>query len=129
MSCESSFLVVFIGFLAQHGINVMNGKQNNYNRFGLEGGVALITGGAQHLGLEIAQNLCLEGMKVAIADIQKESVLLLVETAEKVSDIDKDRAESARQRAHDRMKDKEMDNTRNRVAMARARNRLKISGR
>ena len=63
------------------------------------------------------------------ADIQKESVLLLVETAEKVSDIDKDRAESARQRAHDRMKDKEMDSTRNRVAMARARNRLKISGR
>ena len=63
------------------------------------------------------------------ADIQKEGVLLLVETAEKISDIDKDRAESAKQRAKDRMKDKEMDSIRNRASMARARNRLKISGR
>ena len=63
------------------------------------------------------------------ADIQKEGVLLLVETAEKISDIDKDRAESAKQRAKDRMKDKEMDSARNRASMARARNRLKISGR
>ena len=63
------------------------------------------------------------------ADIQKEGVLLLVETAENISDIDKDRAESAKQRAQDRMKDKEMDSARNRASMARARNRLKISGR
>lgn len=41
------------------------------NQFGLEGMVALVTGGAQHLGLEIVQNLSLEGMKVAIADIQE----------------------------------------------------------
>ena len=39
------------------------------------------------------------------ADIQKESVLLLVETAEKISDIDMDRADSSRQRAQERMQD------------------------
>ncbi|MBI1883197.1 MAG: SDR family oxidoreductase [Chlamydiae bacterium] len=42
------------------------------NRFGLEGKVALITGAAQRLGLEIAQSLSQEGMIVFIADIQKD---------------------------------------------------------
>ena len=63
------------------------------------------------------------------ADIQKESVLLLVETAEKISDIDKDRAESARKRAQERMKDKEVDRTRSRMAIAKAENRLKVLNR
>ena len=63
------------------------------------------------------------------ADIQKESVLLLVETAEKISDIDKDRAESARQRAQERMKDKEIDRTRAQTAIAKAENRLKVFNR
>ena len=63
------------------------------------------------------------------ADIQKESVLLLVETAEKISDIDKDRAESARKRAQERMKDREVDRTRARTAIAKAENRLKVFNR
>ena len=63
------------------------------------------------------------------ADIQKESVLLLVETAEKISDIDKDRAEAARQRAQERMKDKKIDRTRARMAIAKAENRLKVFNR
>jgi len=63
------------------------------------------------------------------ADIQPEGVLLLLETAEKVSDIDKDRAEAAKKRAQDRLKDKEMDGTRTRSAIAKAENRLKVSTR
>ena len=63
------------------------------------------------------------------ADIQKESGLLLVETAEKISDIDKDRAEAARQRAQERMKDKEIDRTRAQTAIAKAENRLKVFNR
>ncbi len=63
------------------------------------------------------------------ADIQKESVLLLVETAEKDSDIDKDRAEAARQRAQDRLKDNEMDRARTQTAIAKAKNRLKVFNR
>ena len=43
------------------------------------------------------------------ADIQPESVLLLLETAELVSDIDVDRAEDAKKRAQDRLNDKNMD--------------------
>ena len=63
------------------------------------------------------------------ADIQKESVLLLVETAEKISDIDKGRAESARQRAQERLQNKEMDRARTQTAIAKAENRLKVFNR
>jgi len=52
-----------------------------------------------------------------------------LETAELVSDIDKDRAESARKRAQDRLKDKKMDKARSRTAIAKAKNRLRVSGR
>ena len=63
------------------------------------------------------------------ADIQPESVLLLLETAELVSDIDIDRAEAGKKRAQDRLKDKKMDKARSRTAIAKAENRLRISGR
>ena len=63
------------------------------------------------------------------ADIRPESVMLLVETAEKVSDIDKDRAEEAMKRAKDRFQDNETDLKRATDAIVRARNRLKIAGR
>ena len=42
------------------------------NRFGMNGKSVLITGASQGLGLEIAQDLAMEGMKVLIADIQRE---------------------------------------------------------
>ena len=54
--------------------------------------------------------------------------MLLVETAEKVSDIDKDRAEEAIKRAKDRLQDNETDLKRATDAIVRARNRLKIAG-
>ena len=63
------------------------------------------------------------------ADIRPENVMLLVETAEKVSDIDKDRAEEAMKRAKDRLPDNETDLKRAKDAIARARNRLKITNR
>ena len=63
------------------------------------------------------------------ADIQSESVLLLLETAELVTDIDVNRAESARKRAQDRLNNKEMDKMRTRIAIAKAKNRLKVSKR
>ena len=63
------------------------------------------------------------------ADIQPESVLLLLETAELVSDIDVDRAEAAKKRAQDRLNDKNMHKARSRTAIATAKNRLKVSHR
>ena len=63
------------------------------------------------------------------ADIRPEGVMLLVETAEKVSDIDKERSEEAMNRAKDRLQDNETDLKRAKGAIARARNRLKITDR
>ena len=63
------------------------------------------------------------------ADIQPESVLLLVETAENISEIDKDRADSSHKRALERVKDKKMDSLRSNAALARAKNRLQVSTR
>ena len=63
------------------------------------------------------------------ADIRPESVMLLVETAENISDIDKDRAENAIKRAKDRLQNNETDLKRAKDAIARARNRLKITDR
>ena len=63
------------------------------------------------------------------ADIQPESVLLLLETAELVSDIDVDRAEESKKRAQDRLNDKNMDKARSHTTIAKAKNRLKVSRR
>ena len=63
------------------------------------------------------------------ADIQAEGVLLLLETAEKVSKIDIDRAETAKKRALDRLSDHKMDQVRLHTSIARAENRIKVSRR
>ena len=63
------------------------------------------------------------------ADIRSENVQLLVETAENITDIDKERAEAAMKRVQEKLKDNEVDLTRSRAAIDRARNRLKITSR
>ena len=63
------------------------------------------------------------------ADIRPENVQLLVETAENIKDIDKERAEVAMKRAQEKLKDNKADLTRGQAAMDRAKNRLKITGR
>ena len=63
------------------------------------------------------------------ADIHPENVQLLVETAENITDIDKERAEAAMKRVQEKLKDNEVDLTRSRAAIDRARNRLKITSR
>jgi|TARA_B100001741_G_C16422265_1_gene536831 F-type H+-transporting ATPase subunit epsilon len=63
------------------------------------------------------------------ADIQAEGVLLLLETAEKVSNIDINRAETAKKRALDRLSNNKMDQVRLHTSIARAENRIKVSRR
>ena len=62
-------------------------------------------------------------------EVQWEKVLFLVETAEIPEDIDVERAQKALDRANERLmeKDSELNYSRARAAIERAKNRLKIS--
>ncbi|HIA30598.1 MAG TPA: ATP synthase F1 subunit epsilon [Candidatus Marinimicrobia bacterium] len=60
------------------------------------------------------------------AEITKGTVELLLETFERVEEIDAARAKSSRQRAQDRKEVKEIDTARNEASLLRALNRLKI---
>ena len=63
------------------------------------------------------------------ADIRPENVQLLVETAENITDIDKERVKAAIKRAQEKLKDNKADLTRGKAALDRAKNRLKIINR
>lgn len=60
------------------------------------------------------------------ADIQPESVMLLVETAERSTEINSERAQKALERAEQLKHDAHIDQARTRSEIERARNRLKI---
>jgi len=63
-------------------------------------------------------------------DISSEKVLLLLETAELATEIDKKRAEEAKKRAQDRLKQKDgIDPMRAELALLRAINRLHVANR
>jgi len=74
------------------------------------------------------------GVQMAVsggfAEVGRERVTVLAETAESAEEIDVQRAESSRQRAEERLAnrdDGEVDAARARAALMRALNRLKIS--
>ena len=62
------------------------------------------------------------------AEVRPDQVTVLAETAEMAEDIDVSRAQAARDRAEERMRDGQMDAARAKIALARALNRLRISG-
>tara|TARA_B100001250_G_C19792524_1_gene787195 strand:- start:1489 stop:1884 length:396 start_codon:yes stop_codon:yes gene_type:complete len=63
------------------------------------------------------------------AQVSKDAVSLLVESIELKDEIDKDRSSEALKRAQSRAQDKSMDQARANLALARAKNRLKVSSR
>lgn len=71
-----------------------------------------------------------EEIKMAIsggtAEVNANKVVLVVESAEKVDEIDRERAEKAKERALKHLSDTEKDKQRARRALARAENRLKL---
>ncbi len=63
------------------------------------------------------------------AQVSKDKVSLLVESIELKDEIDKERSNESLKRAQSRLKDKTMDQARAGLALARAKNRLKVSSR
>ncbi|MGH7309876.1 MAG: F0F1 ATP synthase subunit epsilon [Candidatus Rokuibacteriota bacterium] len=65
-------------------------------------------------------------------EVRNDKVIVLADTAERPEDIDRDRAERARQRAEQRLAGRtpeEIDYTRAAAALARALTRLQVAGR
>jgi len=60
-------------------------------------------------------------------EVVDNKIYLLAEAAERNDEIDQQRAENAKERAEEHLKDKEMDHERARKAWLRAENRLKIA--
>ena len=63
------------------------------------------------------------------AQVSKDKVSLLVESIELKDEIDKERSNESLKRAQSRLKDKTMDQARAGLALAIAKNRLKVSSR
>ena len=63
------------------------------------------------------------------AEITREKVELLLETYERTEEIDTSRAENALKRAEERIKARGTDTIRNKAALERAANRLRVSKR
>lgn len=61
------------------------------------------------------------------ADIRPENVQLLVETAERAEDIDKDRAQTALEKAKKSLQSTAANHARARTALERSKNRLKVA--
>lgn len=61
------------------------------------------------------------------AEITGDKVQILAETVEQSDEIDTDRAKESADRAEQRMKDKQLDSVRSRLALERAKNRLRVS--
>jgi F-type H+-transporting ATPase subunit epsilon len=65
------------------------------------------------------------------AEVGREQVTVLAETAERAEEIDVERAHSSRQRAEERLAsrhEEQIDEVRARMALSRALNRLKLAG-
>jgi F-type H+-transporting ATPase subunit epsilon len=82
------------------------------------GPVAFVADGAR-------QEMAISG---GFAEILGDSVTVLAETAERPDEIDIARAQAARDRARDRLRQRESDTERARASLMRAINRLRVAG-
>ncbi len=117
---------------------VYSGEVEQFRAPGTEGGFGVLAGHHPMLAsLRIGELVFSEGEQgpksVAIsggfAEVQRDRVTVLAETAEFAQDIDVNRAEAARERAREiltRKRDQQIDEARATLALARAVNRLRI---
>ncbi|MFL2540899.1 MAG: F0F1 ATP synthase subunit epsilon [Candidatus Latescibacterota bacterium] len=119
---------------------VYSGQVNSLQAPGSEGSFGIMAGHMQLLtSLQIgALSFAEEGggeARMAVsggfAEVGRERVTILAETAERAEEIDVERAQSSRQRAEERLEDRQktgVDVVRAQVALSRALNRLRVGG-
>jgi len=119
---------------------VYSGQVTSLQAPGTEGSFGVMTG---HMPLLASLDIGVlrfadeggEGVQMAVsggfAEVGRERVTVLAETAERADEIDTQRAESSRQRAEERLarrNEEEVDVVRAQSALSRALNRLKVGG-
>ena len=119
---------------------VYSGQVNSLQAPGSEGSFGIMAGHMPLLtSLQIgALSFAEEGggeARMAVsggfAEVGRERVTILAETAERAEEIDVERAQSSRQRAEERLEDRQktgVDVVRAQVALSRALNRLRVGG-
>ena len=119
---------------------VYSGEVESLRAPGVEGGFGVLAGhhpmlAALDIGWMSFSDREHGSRSVAIgggfAEVQRDSVTILAETAEFAEEIDVTRAEGARDRARERLarkREQQIDETRANLALARAANRLRIGG-
>ena len=119
---------------------VYSGRVESVQAPGTEGGFGVLAGHHPMLAsLDVGQIVFREageGPKVAatsggFAQVQRDGVTVLAETAELAGEIDVARAEAARDRARERLarrREAAVDAVRAEMALARALNRLRVGG-
>ncbi len=119
---------------------VYSGQVNSLQAPGSEGSFGIMAGHMPLLtSLQIgALSFAEEGggeARMAVsggfAEVGRERVTILAETAERAEEIDVERAQASRQRAEERLEDRQktgVDVVRAQVALSRALNRLKVGG-
>ena len=119
---------------------VYSGQVNSLQAPGVEGSFGIMAGHMPLLtSLQIgALSFAEEGggeARMAVsggfAEVGRERVTILAETAERAEEIDVERAQSSRQRAEERLEDRQktgVDVVRAQVALSRALNRLRVGG-
>ena len=119
---------------------VYSGQVNSLQAPGSEGSFGIMAGHMPLLtSLQIgALSFAEEGggeARMAVsggfAEVGRERVTILAETAERAEEIDVERAQSSRQRAEERLADRQktgVDVVRAQVALSRALNRLRVGG-
>lgn len=117
---------------------IYSGEVNSLRAPGTEGGFGVLAGhhpmlASLRIGEMVFSDVEQEPKSVAIsggfAEVQRDRVTVLAETAEFAQDIDVNRAEAARDRAREmltRRQETQIDEARATLALARAVNRLRI---
>ena len=109
-------------YLRLPGLNGLFGVMKNHAS-------ALVSLGVGEIKIENSGNTEYLATSGGVLDFKNNKAQLLLESVEKASEIDLDRAENSQNRAKERLKDSKSDRLRAEISLLKALNRLKVGNR
>lgn len=109
-------------YLRLPGLNGLFGVMKNHAS-------ALVSLGVGEIKIDKSGNTEYLATSGGVLDFKNNKAQLLLESVEKASEIDLERAEKSQSRAKDRLKDKKSNRVRAEISLMKALNRLKVANR